>query len=111
MPTISKDTNPIPELKLFKVGKVRSVYDMDDKLLLVASDRVSSFDVVLKEEIPEKGAVLTRLSKFWFDYLSVPHHLISTKVDDFPSDAKPFKDKLEHRTMLVKKTQLILLSA
>ena len=66
--SIVSEKNPIPELTLFKVGKVRSVYDIDDKLLLVASDRVSSFDVVLKEEIPQ-GAVLTRLSKFWFDYL------------------------------------------
>ncbi len=103
----SSDKNPIPELKLFKVGKVRSVYDMDDKLLLVASDRVSSFDVVLKEEIPEKGAVLTRLSKFWFSFLGLPHHLISTNVDDFPAEAIPFREKLEDRTMLVKKTKLI----
>ena len=104
---VKVDKNPIPELSLFKIGKVRSVYDMKDKLLLVASDRVSSFDVVLKEEIPEKGAVLTRLSKFWFDYLSVPHHLISTNVDDFPTEAKPFRDKLEDRTMLVQKTTLL----
>ncbi len=105
--SIVSEKNPIPELTLFKVGKVRSVYDMGDKLLLVASDRVSSFDVVLKEEIPQKGAVLTRLSKFWFDYLGVPHHLISTKVDDFPSEAVPFREKLEERTMLVQKTQLL----
>lgn len=105
--TKAVDKNPIPELSLFKVGKVRSVYDMNDTLLLVASDRVSSFDVVLKEEIPQKGAVLTRLSKFWFNYLGVPHHLISTTVDDFPSEAIPFREKLEDRTMLVKKTKLI----
>ncbi|RAP33293.1 phosphoribosylaminoimidazolesuccinocarboxamide synthase [Candidatus Marinamargulisbacteria bacterium SCGC AG-439-L15] len=97
----------LPNLKLFKTGKVRSVYDFDDKLLIVASDRVSSFDVVLDQGIPHKGDVLTGISKYWFDTLKMPHHLISTYVDDYPDDAKKYRDVLEGRSMLVKKTELI----
>ena len=98
-----------PNLKLFRKGKVRNVYDLGDKLLLVASDRVSAFDVVLPNGIPDKGKVLTRISKFWFD--NVPsyfsHHLISTDVDDFPAEAQPYREQLEGRSMLVKKTELV----
>lgn len=98
-----------PNLTLFRQGKVRNVYDLGDKLLLVASDRVSAFDVVLPNGIPDKGKVLTRISEFWFDQLpsQFKHHLISSDVADFPAEAQPYKDQLEGRSMLVKKTDLI----
>src|SRR5512136_2145476 len=73
-------------LKLFRRGKVRDVYEHGDKLLLIATDRISAFDVVLPTPIPMKGAVLTQISQFWFDLMKdiVPHHLISTDVNQFP---------------------------
>jgi phosphoribosylaminoimidazole-succinocarboxamide synthase len=77
----------IPELPLFKKGKVRDVYDLGDKLLIVASDRISAFDFVLPSLIPGKGKVLTQLSKFWFDYTSLicPNHMITAEVSEFPA--------------------------
>ncbi len=99
----------LPKLKLFKKGKVRSVYDLGDELLLVASDRISAFDFILPNGIPEKGAVLTSVSKFWFDFLGddFDHHLISTDVADFPEECQEYADILRGRTMLVKKTDLV----
>lgn len=93
-------------LTLFNRGKVRDIYDLGDKLLLVASDRISAFDVILPTLIPDKGKILTQLSEFWFGVMKdiVPHHLISTKIDDFPSPCQPHKAFLEGRTMLVKKS-------
>jgi phosphoribosylaminoimidazole-succinocarboxamide synthase len=86
-------------------GKVRDIYDLGDRLLLVASDRISAFDVVMNEPIPDKGRILTALSAFWFWYLKdlVPHHLLSLKVDDFPTALQPYKEMLAGRTMLVRK--------
>ncbi|RAP34125.1 phosphoribosylaminoimidazolesuccinocarboxamide synthase [Candidatus Marinamargulisbacteria bacterium SCGC AG-410-N11] len=99
----------LPNVPLFKKGKVRSVFDLGDQLLIVASDRVSAFDYVLPNGIPNKGQVLTQVSEFWFNYLSdiTPNHLISTNVEDFPSILSPYKDILAGRSMLVKKTELI----
>lgn len=98
-----------PELPLFKEGKVRSVFDFGDQLLIVASDRVSAFDFILKEGIPNKGALLTKVSKFWFDKTKdwLPNHLISCDVADFPEETKPYHAFLKDRSMLVKKTELI----
>ncbi len=89
-------------------GKVRDLYDLGDKLLLVASDRISAFDVVLPDEIPHKGEVLTRLSVFWFGLLGdiVPNHLLSTDVADLPSEFAPYADWLRGRFMLVKKASV-----
>ena len=86
-------------------GKVRDIYDLGDKLLLVATDRISAFDVVMNEPIPDKGRILTRLSAFWFRHLAdlTPNHLVSLKVEEFPPACRPFKDLLEGRTMLVRK--------
>ena len=86
-------------------GKVRDIYDLGDKLLLVATDRISAFDVVMAEPIPDKGRILTRLSAFWFRHLAdlTPNHLVSLKVEEFPPACRPFKDLLEGRTMLVRK--------
>lgn len=86
-------------------GKVRDIYDLGDKLLLVATDRISAFDVVMAEPIPDKGRILTRLSAFWFRRLAdlTPNHLVSLKVEEFPPACRPFQDLLEGRTMLVRK--------
>lgn len=99
----------LPNLTLFKEGKVRSVYEVGDNLLIVASDRVSAFDFILPNGIPKKGEVLTSVSKFWFDFLGneFNHHLISTDVDDFPEECQQYKDILQGRSMLVKRTELI----
>lgn len=88
-------------------GKVRDIYESENHLLIVATDRVSAFDVVLPDGIPGKGRVLTQVSRFWFNYLAyiVPNHLISLEVDDFPSACWPYREMLTGRAMLVKKAQ------
>jgi phosphoribosylaminoimidazole-succinocarboxamide synthase len=90
----------------FNRGKVRDIYDLGDKLLLVASDRISAFDVILPTLIPDKGKILTKLSEFWFAVMQdiLPHHLVTTKVEEFPAACQPHKAKLEGRSMLVKKS-------
>jgi len=96
-------------IPLFKKGKVRNVFEIDDKLLIVATDRISAFDWVLPSLIPFKGKVLTQLSKFWFDFvaLACPNHLIATETSEFPAALKPFKDILDKRSMLVRKTRVV----
>jgi phosphoribosylaminoimidazole-succinocarboxamide synthase len=96
----------IPGLELFNRGKVRDIYDLGDRLLLVATDRISAFDVILPTEILDKGKILTALSAYWFGVMAdiVRHHMISTDVGDFPPSCQPHKDKLEGRSMLVKKS-------
>ncbi len=94
-------------LKLKGRGKVRDIYDLGDQLLIVATDRVSAFDVVMPNPIPDKGRVLTQLSKFWFDMTKeiVPNHIISTDVKDFPEGCRSYQEILRDRSMLVVKTQ------
>lgn len=89
-------------------GKVRDLYDLGDKLLLVATDRISAFDYILEDEIPYKGKVLTALSCFWFDLLSdvVENHIISTDVADLPEQFKPYAEYLDGRFMLVRKVDM-----
>ena len=96
-------------LNLVKQGKVRDLYTTDAGILMVASDRISAYDVVLPTPIPHKGAVLTGLSVFWFDKLKavVPNHLISTNPDDFPPEAKEHADALRGRTMLVRPAEVV----
>jgi phosphoribosylaminoimidazole-succinocarboxamide synthase len=96
-------------LTLHRRGKVRDVYEIDDQLLIVATDRISAFDYVLGSGIPDKGKVLTQLSAFWFDRMGdlVPHHLISMNVDEFPAAARAHADQLRGRTMLVRRTDPI----
>jgi phosphoribosylaminoimidazole-succinocarboxamide synthase len=86
-------------------GKVRDIYDLGEALLLVATDRMSAFDVVMNEPIPDKGRILTQLSAFWFKHLAdlTPNHLISLDVADFPPACQPFREILQGRTMLVRK--------
>ncbi|MDO5044162.1 MAG: phosphoribosylaminoimidazolesuccinocarboxamide synthase [Coriobacteriia bacterium] len=90
-------------------GKVRDIYDLGDKLLMVASDRISAFDYILPDEIPYKGEVLTRISKFWFEKFKelIPHHLISTDVKDLPEEFKEYAEYLAGRFMLVKKAETL----
>lgn len=94
-----------PDLQLIHRGKVRDLYDLGDCLLLVATDRISAFDVVMEEPIPNKGVVLTQLSLFWFDFLKdiIPNHLITAEVDAYPSQCTPYRQELRGRSMLVKK--------
>ncbi|MEK6656501.1 MAG: phosphoribosylaminoimidazolesuccinocarboxamide synthase, partial [Nitrospirota bacterium] len=95
------------DIKLLRRGKVRDIYDLGEYLLLVASDRVSAFDVVLPNGIPGKGKILTQISIFWFNEMTdiVSNHLIATDVKDFPAVCHKYADQLEGRSMLVKKSK------
>jgi len=95
------------DLKLVNRGKVRDIYDLGQHLMIVTSDRISAFDVIMDEPIPRKGVVLTQISKFWFDLMGdlVPNHLISTDVAEFPKEVQKYAEILEGRSMLVKKAQ------
>jgi len=91
-------------------GKVRDIYDLGDALLLIATDRISAFDVILPDPIPGKGALLTQMSTFWFNWLwamedIVPHHLITANIDEFPAACRPYRDQLTGRSMLVQKVR------
>lgn len=101
---MSNDT--LPGLALFNRGKVRDIYAIEDKLLMVATDRISAFDVVLPTEIPDKGKILTALSVYWFEVMKdiIPNHLITTDVNRFPPVCQPYKSQLDGRAMLVKKS-------
>jgi phosphoribosylaminoimidazole-succinocarboxamide synthase len=96
-----------PTLKLLKRGKVRDVYEVGNYLLIVATDRLSAFDVVFAQGIPFKGQVLTQLSRFWFEKMRdiIPHHLVSINIDEFPKECEPYHEVLAGRSMLVKKTE------
>ncbi|KPK42969.1 MAG: phosphoribosylaminoimidazole-succinocarboxamide synthase [Omnitrophica WOR_2 bacterium SM23_29] len=97
------------DVEFFKRGKVRDIYDLGDKLLIVSTDRISCFDVVLPTQIPKKGKVLTALSLFWFEFTKdiIPNHLITANVDDFPGELLKHKDILTARSMLVRKAKPI----
>ena len=96
-----------PELKLVKKGKVRDIYDMGDSLLMVATDRISAFDVIMPDPVPGKGKILNQISLFWFDIMKsmVKNHVISGDVKAYPEACRPYADILEGRSMLVKKTE------
>jgi phosphoribosylaminoimidazole-succinocarboxamide synthase len=95
----------LPGLKLHARGKVRDIYDLGEHFLIVTSDRLSAFDVVLPTPIPDKGKVLTQLSAFWFDYFRelVPHLLVSTRLEDFPTPVQRHREQVQGRSMLVRK--------
>jgi len=90
-------------------GKVRDIYDFGDRLLIVATDRISAFDVVMPNPIPDKGKILTQLSKFWFDHTReiIPNHIVSTRLKDFPLECQPYEEMLRGRSMLVVKTEVL----
>ncbi|UCG05749.1 MAG: phosphoribosylaminoimidazolesuccinocarboxamide synthase [Desulfobacterales bacterium] len=96
-----------PELKLLKRGKVRDMYDLGDSLLMVATDRLSAFDVVMPDPIPDKGIILTQISLFWFEIMEslVPNHVIFSNVDEFPAICQPYADVLRGRSIIIKKTE------
>jgi phosphoribosylaminoimidazole-succinocarboxamide synthase len=96
----------IPEVPLWRRGKVRDVFDLGDRLLIVATDRISAFDVVLPTPIPSKGAVLTQLSLFWFRTLAdlVPNHVLTADVSEYPPELRRHRAALEGRSMIVVKT-------
>ncbi len=96
----------IPAVPLWRRGKVRDVYDLGDRLLIVATDRLSAFDVVLPTAIPDKGRVLTQLSLFWFRLLAdvIPNHVVTSDVEAYPEPLRAYRDQLEGRSMIVAKT-------
>lgn len=97
----------IPDLKFLRRGKVRDIFDFGDNLLIVASDRISAFDYIMPNGIPDKGKILTQISNFWFDKTKdmVKNHLVATEMKDFPAECQPHADQLEKRSMLVHKTE------
>jgi phosphoribosylaminoimidazole-succinocarboxamide synthase len=99
----------LPGLELIRRGKVRDVYAIDaERLLIVATDRISAFDVILGSAIPDKGRVLTQISLFWFRFFAgVPNHLISANVDAYPENVQAFRDQIEGRSMLVRRARMI----
>jgi len=106
MPHDAVQETRLPGL-LRRQGKVRDIYDLGDRLLLVSSDRISAFDWVLPTPIPDKGRALTRLAAFWFDRLGVEHHLLSTDVAEIPEIPPESRETFAGRTMLVRKTQVV----
>lgn len=98
-----------PSLKLFKKGKVRDVYDLGDYFLIVSTDRLSAFDVIMSQGIPFKGKVLTKISEFWFNLVGniVENHLVTTDINQFPEDCKPYLEQLKDRSMLCKKADVV----
>jgi phosphoribosylaminoimidazole-succinocarboxamide synthase len=105
MPSAVIAQTELKTLTLKGRGKVRDIYDLGDRLLIVATDRISAFDVVMPDPIPDKGTILTQLSKFWFELTKdlVPNHVLSIRVEDFPQGCKPYGDVLQGRSMLVVK--------
>jgi phosphoribosylaminoimidazole-succinocarboxamide synthase len=106
MASVIIETN-FPKLHFVKRGKVRDMYEVEDYLLIVATDRLSAYDVIMPQGIPDKGKVLTQISKFWFDQTKgiIKNHVISTNVDEFPSECTRYAGELRGRSMLVKKTR------
>jgi len=102
-------TTEFKTLKLKGRGKVRDIYDLGDRLLIVATDRISAFDVVMPNPIPDKGRILTQLSNFWFDLTKeiVPNHVLSTEVGGYPKECQPYQEMLRSRSMLVVKTEVL----
>ncbi len=99
----------IPDVPLLARGKVRDIYDLGDRLLIVATDRISAFDVVMPNGIPDKGRVLTQMSLFWFDLTRelVENHLITAEVDEYPAELRAHADQLAGRSMLVRKAEVL----
>ena len=95
------------DLKPLRQGKVRDIYDLGDQLLMVATDRISAFDVIMPNPVPDKGKILTRISLFWFDIMQsvIDNHIIASDVDNYPAACMPHKDSLRDRSMLVKKAR------
>jgi len=97
------------DIRLLKRGKVRDVYDLGDKLLMIATDRISAFDVVMPDPIPDKGKILSKISLFWFDAIKslVKNHVISNNVSEYPTECRKYSEELDGRSMLVKKAETL----
>jgi phosphoribosylaminoimidazole-succinocarboxamide synthase len=95
------------DLNLIGRGKVRDIYDLGENLLMVATDRISAFDVVMPDPVPDKGIILTQISLYWFEIMKpiIENHVISANVDDYPATCRPYAETLHGRSMLVKKTK------
>ena len=106
MKTSVHETN-FENLNLVKRGKVRDIYDLGENLLMVASDRISAFDVVMPDPVPDKGIILTQISLYWFEMMKpiIENHVVSANVDEYPADCQPYAESLRGRSMLVKKTE------
>src|SRR6476620_10455295 len=105
MPTTPQSIIDLPGIKKLRSGKVREVFDLGDTLLFVVTDRLSAFDVVLPDPIPDKGAVLNQLSAFWFKrFHDVDDHFITADFEQFPAELQPFREQIAGRSMIVKKT-------
>ena len=98
-----------PNLKLVKQGKVRDIYDLGEYYLIVSTDRLSAFDVIMAQGIPYKGEVLTKISSFWFNYIKdiIDNHIVATDIKDFPAECSEYAEDLKGRSMLVKKAEVI----
>jgi len=107
-PEVLLNTN-FPNLKLYAKGKVRDIYEVGDYLLLVSTDRLSAFDVIMNQGIPYKGMVLTKISEFWFNLTKdiIPNHFITTDVNKYPAECKEYSEVLQNRSMLIKKAKVI----
>jgi phosphoribosylaminoimidazole-succinocarboxamide synthase len=96
----------LPGIKKLRSGKVREVFDLGETLLFVVTDRISAFDVILPDPIPNKGAVLNQLSAFWFRrFESVPNHFVTADFEQYPNELQPYRDQLAGRSMIVRKTK------
>ena len=95
------------DLNLIKRGKVRDIYDLGENLLMVATDRISAFDVIMPDPVPDKGIILTQISLYWFEIMKpiIENHVVSANVDDYPAVCRPYAETLRGRSMLVKKTE------
>jgi phosphoribosylaminoimidazole-succinocarboxamide synthase len=95
------------DLNLIKRGKVRDIYDLGENLLMVATDRISAFDVVMPDPVPDKGVILTQISLYWFEIMKpiIENHVVSANVNDYPAVCRPYSETLQGRSMLVKKTE------
>jgi phosphoribosylaminoimidazole-succinocarboxamide synthase len=100
-------TIDIPGLKKLRSGKVREIFDLGDRLLFIATDRISAFDVIMPTGIPHKGRVLSQLSKFWFEKTAhiIPNHMLATDFAQFPAELQPYRAQLEGRSMVVRKCE------
>jgi phosphoribosylaminoimidazole-succinocarboxamide synthase len=106
MKTPVRETN-FQDLNLIKRGKVRDMYDLGENLLMVATDRISAFDVVMPDPVPDKGIILTQISLYWFEVMKpiIENHVVSADVNDYPAVCRPYAESLRGRSMLVKKTE------
>ena len=106
MQTSPQSSIDLPGIKKLRSGKVREVFDLGDTLLFVATDRISAFDVILPDPIPQKGAVLNQISAFWFKHFgNIKNHLVTANFEEFPKELQPFREQLAGRSMIVKKAK------